>query len=160
MSLSSLNIYTLVEQSTDKYIGSSDYTALRNTCLLLKPLPSILSEIQSELTRILELDKQDKTTQLTLKACQEQLSQDSAEKEADLKEAQNDLHTASQIRTELASLQEQMRLNDMAIRNEEEAVIRQQLLISELELQVRPHQQSRWLDGGEQPQGLPSISAN
>ncbi|MGL5741212.1 MAG: hypothetical protein ACRCXC_00975 [Legionella sp.] len=25
---------------------------------------------------------------------------------------------------------------------------------------VRPHPQSRWLDGGEQPQGLPAISSN
>ncbi|MGL5742081.1 MAG: NUDIX domain-containing protein [Legionella sp.] len=31
---------------------------------------------------------------------------------------------------------------------------------SHFHLEVRPHPQSRWLDGGEQPQWLPAISSN
>ncbi|MGL5742063.1 MAG: hypothetical protein ACRCXC_05695 [Legionella sp.] len=40
------------------------------------------------------------------------------------------------------------------------AVLSRNYLTPERARKVRPHPQSRWLDGGEQPQGLPAISSN
>ncbi|HHT0591602.1 TPA: hypothetical protein ACTXXA_001263 [Legionella anisa] len=56
MSLSTLNIDLLVEQITDKYIERSNYSTLRNSCILLSPISFVSSETKEQLSRILQID--------------------------------------------------------------------------------------------------------
>jgi hypothetical protein len=133
MSLSKVNIDALINQTTERYIVSSDYSALRSSCLLVSALPTVTETIRTELHRFLETDKQNASGELTTAACKKQLQDDADEGQNDLKEVQQDRQKATQLNLELASTQTQISLNELAWRGDEVNIRRMQSLIREIE---------------------------
>ncbi|WP_131775156.1 hypothetical protein [Legionella cincinnatiensis] len=136
MSLSTLNINHLLEQITDKYIAHSDYATLRNSCIHLSPVSGVTTEIQKELSRLLDIDKQNAATQLTLDACKKQIQQDLKEKELDHQESQNDLELVAQLENELLSAQVQKRLIGNELNEIEGEILRHESYIKEIARQI------------------------
>ncbi|KTD06451.1 substrate of the Dot/Icm secretion system [Legionella gratiana] len=136
MSLSTLNIGTLLEQVTDKYLSRSDYAALRSSCILLSPVSDVTTEVQKELHRLLEIEKQTTAAQLTLEACEKQIQQDLQEKEQDYQENQKDLELISRLENELISVQRQKRLIDIELNELEVNMLRHESLIMEISRQI------------------------
>jgi hypothetical protein len=139
MSLSKVNIDALIQQTTETYIRHSDYNTLRDSCLILSAIPSVTETIGIELHRCLEFDKQDASSQLATAARKKQFQDDADEAQHDLKEAQHDRQTATQSNIEWASTQTQIRLNELAMRGDEENIHRMRSLISGIEQQIVQH---------------------
>lgn len=136
MSLSTLNIDNLLEQTTDKFINHSDYATLRKSCILLSPVSEVTAEVKQELNRLLETDKQNSSAQLTLDACQNQIKQDLKEKEHDHLESQQDLKLTEQLQNELLSVQNENRLLHIELNEIELRILRHQSLIQEVTRQI------------------------
>ncbi|AUH73197.1 hypothetical protein [Legionella sainthelensi] len=136
MSLSTLNINNLLEQITDRYIADSDYAALRNSCIQLSPVSAVTTEIQKELSQLLDQDKQNTAAQLTIDACKKQIQHDLKEKEVDHQESQTDLELVAQLEHELLSTQVQKRLIGNELNEIEEDILRHESYIKEISRQI------------------------
>lgn len=138
MSLSKLNINLLVEEITDKYINlhSSDYSGLRNPCILPSPVSAVTQEVDTELTRILKIGQQESASQLILDACKKQQQYDLNEKERDNHEEQQDLLVSSLLKNHLQLIDEQIIIEELEIRKAQENIQSLQLHLKRIEKQI------------------------
>ncbi|PWY56036.1 hypothetical protein DGG96_08835 [Legionella qingyii] len=137
MSLSKLNINLLVEKITDQYINlhSSNYSALRNPCILPSPVSAVTQEVNKELTGILKIDQQESASQLISDASKNQLQCDLEEKERDHLEEQQDLLKSSLLKSHLQHINEQKIIAELEIKKAQEHIQRLQLHLKRIKEQ-------------------------
>ncbi|HIE3613026.1 TPA: hypothetical protein ACXLVJ_003638, partial [Legionella anisa] len=133
MSLSTLNIDLLVEQITDKFIERSNYSTLRNSCILLSPISFVSSEIKEQLSRILQIDQQESTSDLTAAACNKQYQNDLDEQKFDLQESENDSLSAADLEFQLQLLREITRSSETELQRHQENIHRLQVRIKTID---------------------------
>lgn len=117
MTLSTLNINTLITKVTDKYITESDYDVLRNTCILPTPVITVVTEIKTELERLLKAEQDLFSSQSTIIACKKQIRDDASELEQDLQQAQRDLTLIRDLNKELIEVNIRIRELEIELRN-------------------------------------------
>ncbi|QLZ69307.1 hypothetical protein FOLKNPGA_02089 [Legionella sp. PC1000] len=133
MSLSKLNLERSVEEITDKYIESSHYSTLRDSCVLLSPISFVISEIKELLSRILQIDQEESTSDLTSDACSKQYKSDLDEQNQDHKESQDDSLLATTLEFQLQLLREKARSKELEILKYQDNIHRLQVRIKSIE---------------------------
>ncbi|HHF7366498.1 TPA: hypothetical protein ACPSKY_001615 [Legionella bozemanae] len=133
MSLSTLNLELSVEQITDKYIESSNYSTLRNSCIFLSPIPFVISETKALLSRILQIDQQESASGLTLDACKKQRQDDLEELKHDQQESVDDSLLAAGLELQLQLLHEKTRSREAEIQKYQENIHRLQVRIKNID---------------------------
>lgn len=133
MSLSTLNLELSVEQITDKYIESSNYSTLRNSCIFLSPIPFVISETKALLSRILQIDQQESASELTLDACKKQRQDDLEEQKHDQQESVDDSLLAAGLELQLQLLHEKTRSREAEIQKYQENIHRLQVRIKNID---------------------------
>ncbi|KTD41123.1 hypothetical protein [Legionella parisiensis] len=133
MSLSKLNLELSVEQITDKYIESSNYSTLRDSCIILSPIPFVTSEIKALLSHILQIDQKESTSDLTLDACKKQSQYDLDEQRRDHQESDDDSLLAVNLEFQLQLLREKTRSAEAEKRQYQENIRLLQVRIKHLD---------------------------
>ncbi|WP_454780933.1 hypothetical protein [Legionella sp. WA2022007384] len=145
MSLSKLNIQHIVEQKTSDYIFShlTDYSGLRNPCILASPVRAVIEEVNNQLSEMLSLAKKESASKLILDACNKQKQQDLMEKEKDEHEKRADWLVSTQLKGNLQFINEEVVKNEHEIEKEHEYIQQLQLHLKRVEEQITINNQKK-----------------
>ncbi|QMT60502.1 hypothetical protein [Legionella sp. PC997] len=138
MSLAKLNIQDLVERCTSDYIyaHTSDYSALRNPCILPLPVTAVTDAVAMQLVEMLSQDKQTSSSKIILKACKKQQEQDFKENEADHQKEMEDWREEKHLKGQLQEVNEQIRKNKQEIEHHQEQIKHIQVLLQRVDEQI------------------------
>ncbi|QRN03075.1 hypothetical protein GH742_03910 [Legionella sp. MW5194] len=123
MPLATLDIHCLVREKTKIAIDQCGYEQLRNLCIEVRPLESVIQAVAGLLSTDCEKDKKESKESLTQAFFKQQEEEDKKEDLNDKREAENDRQLAESLSQTLNRLnkqisQEQSRLDALVLRHQ------------------------------------------